>query len=156
MDWQATPATNLNVKALINYQSDPTILHDYFPGAYTQDPQPRTFFEANKYWDNWSIDALATPRVNDYFAQVERLPDVQLTGFRQQVGNTPVYYDSQSSLGEYRSYTANTTNNVFDPSLGFYSNSAVRFDTYHQLTLPETFFNWLRRRAARGRTFHLL
>ncbi len=143
LGWQATPATNLNLKALINYQSDPLILHDYYPGRYTQDPQPGTLFEANKYWDNWSLDALATPQINDYFAQVERLPDVQLTGFRQQVGNTPIYYDSQSSLGEYRSYAGNTTNNVFDPSLGYFSNSAARFDTYHQLTLPETFFNFL-------------
>ncbi|HEY4414224.1 MAG TPA: hypothetical protein VGO57_00920 [Verrucomicrobiae bacterium] len=143
LDWQATPATNLNLKAVINYQSDPLIVHDFFPGEYTQDPQPNTFFEANKYWDNWSLDALTTPRVDSFYSQVERLPDVQLTGFRQQVFDSPIYYDSQSSIGEYRAYTANTTNNLFDPSQGFYTNSAARFDTYHQLTLPETFFDWL-------------
>ncbi len=143
LGWQATPATNLNLKALINYQSDPLILHDYYPGTYSADPQPVTFFEANKYWDNWSLDALATPRVNSYFAQIERLPDVQLTGFRQQVLDTPVYYDSQSSIGVFRSYTANTTNNVFDPLTGFYTNSSARFDTFHQFTVPWTFFNWL-------------
>ena len=41
--------------------------------------------EAQKYSDNWSLDALATPRVNSFFNQIERLPDVKLTGFRQQV-----------------------------------------------------------------------
>ncbi len=143
LGWQATPETNLNVKALINYQSDPLVMHDYFPGEYTKDPQPYTFVEANKYWDNWSLDGLATPRVNSYFAQVERLPDVQLTGFRQQVLDTPVYYDSQSSIGEYRAYTANTTNNVFASNDGFYTNSGARFDTFHQFTMPLTFFNWL-------------
>ena len=143
LGWQATPETNLDVKALINYQSDPLIVHDYFPGQYTKDPQPYTFAEANKYWDNWSLDGMATPRVNSYFAQVERLPDVQLTGFPQQVLDTPVYYDSQSSIGAYRSYTANTTNNVFASNDGFYTNSGARFDTFHQLTMPWTFFNWL-------------
>jgi LPS-assembly protein len=145
LGWQATPETNLNVKALINYQSDPLILHDYFPSEYTQNPQPDTFFEANKYWDNWSLDALTTPRVNSFYSQVERLPDVQLTGFRQQVLDTPVYYDSQSSIGAYRAYTGPTTvtNYLFAASDGFYTNSGARIDTYHQLTLPWTFLNWL-------------
>lgn len=143
LSWQATPVTNLNLKALINYQSDPLVLHDFYPGEYTENPQPPTFFEANKYWDNWSLDGEATPRVNSFYGQVERLPDVQLTGFRQQVFDTPVYYDSQSSIGEYRVYTANTTNDLFDPTEGFYTNSGARLDTYHQLTVPWTFFNWL-------------
>ncbi len=143
LGWQATPETNLNLKALINYQTDPLVIHDYYPGEYTQNPQPDSFAEADKYWDNWSLDALTTPRVNSFFAQVERLPDVQLTGFRQQVFDTPLYYDSQSSIGAYRAYTANTTNNVFDPQIGLYTNSSARFDTFHQLTLPWTFFNWL-------------
>ena len=149
LGWQATPETNLNVKALINYQSDPLVLHDFFPSQYSEDPQPATFVEANKYWDNWSLDGLATPRVNSFYAQVERLPDVQLTGFRQQVLDTPVYYDSQSSIGIYRAYTSNTnatgsaTNNLFNPADGFYTNSGTRFDTFHQFTLPWTFFNWL-------------
>ena len=102
LGWQATPATNLNVKALVNYQSDPLVLHDFFEGEYTANPQPNTFVELNKYWDNWSLDALATPRVNSFFNQIERLPDVKLTGFRQQVFGTPVYYDSESSVGWYR------------------------------------------------------
>ena len=55
--WQATPFTNLNVKALVNYQSDPLVLHDFFEGDYTENPQPNTFVEANKYWENWSLDA---------------------------------------------------------------------------------------------------
>jgi LPS-assembly protein len=120
--WQATPATNLNLKALVNYQSDPLVVHDFYTGQYADNPQPGSFVEANKYWDNWSLDALATPRINSYFDQVERLPDVRLTGFQQQVPGTPAYYNSESG-----------TNLV----------SAARADTYHQFTLPWTFFHWL-------------
>ena len=47
--WQATPATNLNVKALVNYQSDPLLLHDFYEGDYAANLQPNTFVEANKY-----------------------------------------------------------------------------------------------------------
>jgi LPS-assembly protein len=140
--WQATPATNLNLKALVNYQSDPLMMHDFFEGDYANNPQPRTFVEANQYWDNWSLDALATPRVNSFFNQVERLPDVRLTGFRQQVLDTPVYYDSESSAGWYRQFVT-YTNGVYPSTNGFYANSAARADTYHQLTLPWMFFDWL-------------
>jgi LPS-assembly protein len=135
--YQATPFTNLNVKALVNYQNDPLVLHDFFEGEYTQNPQPNTFTEINKYSENWSLDAETTPRVNGFFDQVERLPDVKLTGFRQQIFNTPVYYESESSAGYYREMFADTN----DPALPDYA--AARADTFHQLLLPWTFFNWL-------------
>ncbi|MGA3283796.1 MAG: LPS assembly protein LptD [Verrucomicrobiota bacterium] len=141
--WQATPFTNLNVKALVNYQSDPLVLHDFFEGDYTANPQPNTFTEVNKYWENWSLDAETTPRINNFFDQVERLPDVRLTGFRQQVFDTPIYYESESSAGYYRQVFANT-NELFANTNGpFADYSAARADTFHQLLLPWKFFNWL-------------
>jgi LPS-assembly protein len=135
--YQATPATNFNLKALVNYQSDPLVLHDYFESAYRDNPQPNTFIEANKYWNNWSLDALATPRINDFFDQVERLPDVKLIGHRQQIFNLPLFYESESSAGWYRRMYAETNG----PTPLNYS--APRVDTFHQLLLPETLFGWL-------------
>ncbi len=142
LGYQATPYTNLNVKALVNYQSDPFVLHDYFEDDYRDNPQPNSFVEVNKYWENWSLDAETTPRINNFFNQVERLPDVKLTGFRQQVGNTPVYYESASSAGWYRAFQT-YTNGIFPGTNGFYADSATRADTYHQVLLPKTFFGWL-------------
>jgi LPS-assembly protein len=135
--YQATPATNLNLKALINYQSDPLVQHDFFVADYRNNPQPASFTEVNKYWDNWSLDALTTPRINDFFDQVERLPDVKLIGHRQQVFNTPLFYESESSAGWYKMMYAET--NGPKP----WNYSATRVDTFQQLLLPETFFGWL-------------
>jgi LPS-assembly protein len=135
--YQATPATNLNLKAVVNYQTDPLVVHDFFEGAFRNNPQPNTFTEINKYWNNWSLSAETTPQLNDFFNQVERLPDVRLIGYRQQVLNTPLYYDSASSAGYYRMFFADT-NGPTPPAY-----SASRADTFHQLLLPETFFGWL-------------
>ena len=143
LEYQATPFTNLNLKALVNYQSDPLVLHDFFEGDYTANPQPSTFIEANKYWNNWSLDAETAPRINDFFDQVERLPDVKLTGFRQQIFDTPLYYESESSAGYYRRFFAATNNNLFSATNSPPAYSAARADTFHQLLLPWTFFNWL-------------
>ena len=71
--------------------------------------------------------------------QVERLPDVQLTGFRQQIFDTPIYYESESSAGYYRKMFADTNN----PRAARIIRAAARRDTFHQLLLPWTFFNWL-------------
>jgi len=92
----------------------------------------------NKFWSNFSLDVYAQPRVNDFLDTVERLPDVRLTGYRQQIGATPLYYESESSAGWYRQLYGVTNDQPVLPSY-----SAARADTYHQVLLPCTFFGWL-------------
>jgi LPS-assembly protein len=67
---------------------------------------------------------------------------VRLTGLRQEVLDTPVYYDSQSSAGWFTQFNANTNSN-YSSNNGTNLVSAARLDTYHQFTLPWTFFHWL-------------
>jgi LPS-assembly protein len=136
--YDAHPFTNFNVKALARYQSDIGVVRDFFEGEYRRNPQPNTFVEINRFWQNFSLDVLTQPRVNDFYETVERLPDVRLTGFRQQLGATAVYYESESSAGYYRKRFAET--NLAPAGLNF---EAARADTYHQLVLPQTLFGWL-------------
>jgi LPS-assembly protein len=135
--YDASPVTNLSIKSQVAYWSDPYVTHDFFESQYQKNVQPSTYFDANKFWDNWSLDTLAEPRVNPFYETVERLPEVRLTGFRQEIFNTPVYYESQSSLGNYDRKFAET--NV--PPIPDFAGR--RADTFHQITLPETFFGWL-------------
>jgi LPS-assembly protein len=135
----AEPYTNLEVRAMARYQSDAGINRDFFEGDYREDPQPSTFIEADKLGRNFSLDVLAQPRVDGFLETVERLPDVRLTGFQQKLGELPLYYESESTLGYYRRLFAET-NGFMTTSNNF---EAARADTYHQLTLPETFFGWL-------------
>ena len=69
---------------------------------------------------------------------------MKLTGFRQQVFDTPVYYDSESSAGYYRQVFAAANEALYTNANGSLPDySAARADTYHQLLLPWKFFNWL-------------
>lgn len=133
----AHPYTNLSVRSMVRYQGDTNIVREFFEGEYRENPHPSTFVEVNKFWSNFSLDLYAQPRVNDYLETVERLPDVRLTGYRQQIGETPFYYESESSAAYLRRVFPDT-NSIPEPD--FY---AGRADTYHQITLPQTFFNWL-------------
>ncbi|MCL4787239.1 MAG: LPS assembly protein LptD [Verrucomicrobia bacterium] len=137
--YNATPFTNLNLKGVARYQSDELVLRDFFESEYRRNPQPNTFAEVTRLWSDFSLDVYAQPRLNDFFETVERLPDVRLTAFRQQLGPTPLYYESETSAGYYRRRFAESTNSF----AGTNNFEAARADTFHQLTLPHTFFGWL-------------
>jgi len=139
--YQANPATNLYLKSLVRYESDLAVTRDFFEREYLANPQPNTFVEANKFWQNFSVDAYVQPQVNGFLETVERLPDVRLTGYRQQLGDSPVYYESETSAGYYRrSFAENSGIYGAPPGLDY---EAGRADTFHQLLLPQTFFGWL-------------
>lgn len=137
----ANPVTNLEARSVVRFESDPYVLHDFFPREYRNDPQPSSYFEVNKLWDNFSLDAYAQPQVNEFLETVERLPDIRLTGYRQQIGATPIYYESVSSAGYYRRRFAENAGPYGAPSGDNYE--AARADTYHQLLVPYTLFGWL-------------
>jgi LPS-assembly protein len=132
------PATNLSVKALVQYQTDTNIVREFFEGDYRLDNQPKTFFEVNRFWQNFSADAYVQPQVNSFLDTIERLPEARLTGQRQQLWESPIYYESVSSAGYYR-HAYGLSNDV--PTNPDYE--AARVDTFHQLLLPHTFFDWL-------------
>lgn len=136
--YNATPYTNLNVKSRVRYQSDPRVVENFFESEYRRNPQPNTFIEVNRLWDNFSLDVFSQVQVNDFLETQERLPDIRLSGYRQPVFGSPIYYETVSSAGYYqRNYAI--SNGV--PQGQDYA--APRADTFHQLTLPQTFFGWL-------------
>ena len=130
----ATLRSNLTAKVVVREQSDAWLIHDFIEHEYRLDPQPKSFFEVNQLWPNFSLDFLAQPQVNDFFQTVERLPDVKLTAVRQQLGISPFYYESESSVGYFRFCT---------PEAGGANYAAMRADTLHQILLPQNLFGWL-------------
>ena len=135
--WFASPYTNTTFKSQVSYASDEGLRREFFEGEYRRNIQPNTYLEARHFWDNFSLSALAQPRVNDFFNSTERLPEVKLNGFRQQLGATPLFYESESSVGYYRRRFSETNGST---GLDF---EAGRADTFHQIILPHTFFGWL-------------
>jgi LPS-assembly protein len=155
--YEVHPATNLTVKVVADYQSDPLMLLDFFRGEYETNVEPASYAEASQLWPNYTLNVMVQPRLVDFFETVERLPDVKLSGLRQEVGDTPVYYESESSVGWFKRAFSSTnslyflTNDALIPNNMFVRTtnaapsdySAGRIDTFHQFTLPETFFGWL-------------
>lgn len=138
LSYDAAPYTNVTVKSQIRYQSDERILQNFIERDYRANPQPSTFVELNQHTDNWALDLYAQPRINEFFENVERLPETRVTGFRQQILGSPFYYESETSGGYYRRRFA-VTNDIAS-GLNY---EAARGDTFHQVTLPMTYMGWL-------------
>jgi lipopolysaccharide assembly outer membrane protein LptD (OstA) len=134
--YEVHPATNITAKVVANYQSDPLVVRDFWESQYEANEEPASFAEVSQAYPNWVLNSMAQPQAVDFFETVERLPDVKLTGLRQEVGVTPIYYESENSIGYFRRAFSDT--NAFGTNY-----SAGRADTFHQLTLPETLFGWL-------------
>lgn len=126
--------TNFTAKAVFDKLSDARINRDFFESEHRRNTQPRSFLEIEQLGRNFSLSLLAQPRVNDFYERIERLPEVKLSAFRQQIGRLPIYYESESSAGYLGRRFANNATNDFH---------AARLDTWHQIVLPITFFNWL-------------
>ncbi len=131
----AEPVTNLTVKLVARYQSDPQVIRDFFENEYRTNVQPASFAEVSKFWPNYTLDVMAKPQIVSFFETVERLPDVKLSAARQQIGVTPVFYEGENSFGYFRREFSHTND--------FPSYAAARGDTFHQLVLPQTCFGFL-------------
>jgi LPS-assembly protein len=131
---QVTLRTNLTAQVVLQQQSDALVNRDFFETDYRRNIQPASFLEINQQWPNFSASLMAQPQVNDFFETMERLPDLKITAYRQQLGRSPLYYESESSAGYYKHEFA-------DGALPHYA--AWRTDTFHQLVLPWQFFDWL-------------
>jgi LPS-assembly protein len=138
LGYQSAPYTNFFIKSQVRYESDGGVAQEFFERLYERNPQPSTYFDFEKLWPNLSLDTYVQPRINNFLQTVERLPEVMLTAYPQQVGDLPVYYQSENSVGYMDRLFAQTSSLPTVPSFG-----AARADSWHQLSLPQTLLGWL-------------
>lgn len=124
----------------INKLSDRDMMEDFFPAEFRVDPQPDTFISLTK-WNEWyTITLLTRWQMNDFQKTVERLPELDWDIKQSQLFGLPVNYDGTTGVSNLRqAFPENDNPLAILPE----DYQAVRFDTFHQLSLPHTFFNFL-------------
>ena len=128
--------TNFTAKLLLQDQSDRFMNRDFFESDFRRDPQPESHVEIAKHWQNFSVSLLAQPQVDEFYQTIERLPELRVTGLRQRLGDSPIFYESEASFGYFK----------FSPSsdhLDLNGYEAFRGDTHQQLLLPKNYSGWL-------------
>ena len=124
----------------INLLSDVDFLQDFYPGVFRVDPQPDNVIALTKWNEFYTMNLIARWQMNTFQDVTERLPEL-VADFKQlNFFGLPVNYDGETGVANLRRTFSN------DPSSGeteYPDYSAARFDTFHQWSLPKTYFGWL-------------
>jgi LPS-assembly protein len=124
----------------INKFSDAYILEDFFPYEFQVNPQPQTFVELIKQGDAYALSLFARYQVNDFLQTTEKLPELSWEVVPTPLFNSPIYYEATTTAGWYQ--LAQPVGTFFNPTLNP-DYSSFRFDTFHQLSFPHTYFGFL-------------
>jgi LPS-assembly protein len=137
-----------DVSAVVDFNklSDQYFLQDFYPNIFAYDPQPDTYHELVKTGEAYTLSALIRPQVNTFQETAERLPELSWEVARTPLFNGPIFYESTTSAALlHRAFAATTGNQSVDLSAGALNPDyqAFRFDSFHQFSLPKTYFGWL-------------
>lgn len=142
----------------INSISDQYFLQDYFPGEFVRDPQPDNNVAMNWLTENFQFNVLTRWQMNNWQEVTARLPEFSWTAKQAPLFGLPVFYDGVTRFGYLRQqypsgqqpqYITQLQEAVYRPGLidldtAFLKGyDAFRFDTFHQISYPRTYFNWL-------------
>lgn len=118
----------------VNYLSDPYILQDFFNREFRYAVQPENRVTLTHRGDDYTAAIGLNKRLNDFYENVDRLPEISLDVPRKQVGDVGLFYESRNSASyleklypegsldeEYDAFRADTGHTLFYPirSLGF-------------------------------------
>jgi LPS-assembly protein len=115
--------------------SDPFVMQDYFQGEFRIDPVPDNVVAVAKTNPFFTITGIARFQANEFFTTTERLPEVVLDVKRHALFGGPIFYEGETGFANLRLQ--------FPDNSGFQNYNTDRFDTFHQLTFPNTYFGWL-------------
>lgn len=126
-----------DIYGIINFTklSDRFVMQDFYQSEFRVDPVPDNVVALTKADPFWTLTGIARFQANDFFQQTERLPEVTLDVKRHALLSGPVFYEGETGFAALRREFPNES--VFE------SYGANRFDTFHQLLLPQTYFGWL-------------
>ena len=126
------PVTDLD-RILVQgvYLSDRRMLHDFFEDEYAEMPQPENYVTYTRTADDYLAGLSANFRLNDFYTQVERLPEAWFNVNQRELGETGFYYDSETSATYLRKVFQETKAASKDEDY-----DVGRFDTLHALSYP--------------------
>jgi LPS-assembly protein len=115
--------------------SDPFVMEDFYQGEFRINPVPDNVVALTKTDPFFTLTGIARFQANEFFEQTERLPEVVLDIKRHALFGGPIFYEGETGFADLR--------RQFAKDSGFENYGTTRFDTFHQLLYPNTYFGWL-------------
>jgi hypothetical protein len=115
--------------------SDAYVMEDFYQSEFRINPVPDDVVSVAKTSEFYTLTGIARFQANEFFQQTERLPEVVLDIKRHALFGGPIFYEGETGFADlHRNFASDT---------GFEDYSSVRFDSFHQLLYPNTYFGWL-------------
>jgi len=121
--------------ANITKLSDQYLMQDFYQSEFRIDPVPDNVIAVAKTDPFYSLTAIERFQANDFFTTTERSPEVVLDIKRHALFGGPIFYEGETGFANLRLENPEGS--------GFENYGTYRFDTFHQLTYPNTYFGWL-------------
>lgn len=112
----------------LNYVSDPWMLNDFFDDDYQQNVQPENRVTLSHRGNRYTAGVGLNMRLNDFYGNVDRLPEAFLNFNRQAIFETPLFYEGANTLSSLE--------RVYPDGSDKKDYSAIRFDTYNMVYWP--------------------
>jgi len=128
--------------------SDANFMEDYYPVENRFNPQPDNNITLTKLDDVYAVSLVTRWQMNGFQETTQRKPEAAIDFKQEPLFGLPIFYDGTTALGQLnRNFSDNPPLNANgQPSSTAPSNinyGSARFDTFHQISAPQTFFGWL-------------
>ena len=145
--WNATDRDQLLARAL--YVSDSRVQRDFFRKEYMESADPDNSADYTHYGDGFSAGVRASFRLNDFYEQVERLPEAWFSLNAVEIGETGLFIENDTAAAYlHRRFKEDDQVNDADgrprrlPKVKD-DYDAFRADTKFLLTLPGKYWGFL-------------
>ena len=118
------------------YLSDPYMLEDFFPKEYKAQVLPENRVTLSHRGDNYDAGILVNKRLNNFYENIDRLPEASLNFRQQQIGDSPITFQGENSAAYLQHVFPN-----YRSSLTNYD--AARVDTKNVFRYPMKYFGFL-------------
>ncbi|HOW98801.1 MAG TPA: LPS assembly protein LptD [Kiritimatiellia bacterium] len=119
----------------LNYLSDPRVIEEFFNEEFRMRSQPENRISLIHRGDRFTASLAVNKRLNDFFGNINRLPEARLDVPRLQLGDTPFYYETYNGAAWLeREYPEGQETNNYD---------SIRLDSSHMVYWPTRHFGFL-------------
>lgn len=132
--WEPNGKDSVRVRA--HYLSDTDILEDFFEDEYRDEIQPDNYLSYTHREQDYAVNADIRPRLNDFYQHIDRIPEVAVDLWRQQIGEGDFYYEGRTAAAQLERVFPKGTTVVDD-------YSSFRLDSSHMLLRPDRHFGFL-------------
>ena len=123
--------------------SDDDFMQDFYPAENLYNPQPDNNITLTKLDDIYSLSLVTRWQMNDFQETTERKPEAAFDFKNEPLFGLPIFYDGTTELGQLNRNFSSTPPQGSSNVPSNINYGAARFDTFHQISAPQTLFGWL-------------